>query len=166
MYWNRKYLYATVSYDSSTLTLSMPECITMKFKRDTFNSETVRLLKVLDRDTLNPYLLVGKYTMITHFVPDDEAAYDQFPPVKMKTTITIKDSTAARRLIHKQTITLSVNGKLQNFHVEYIEWHGYFGWQPPGIPQEYHCQPEFVITPGNWWHGESFRVHYQAKEAE
>jgi hypothetical protein len=53
LYW-RKSFYALIHYEAGVLTLSMPECITMKFRRDTFSAETARLLQVLDRDTLNP----------------------------------------------------------------------------------------------------------------
>jgi hypothetical protein len=153
----------TTHQDSSFLYAGVNHVL-LKFHRDTLSANINHCLTILRRDTINPGLLIGKYTMITHFVPEDEAPFDLFPPVKMKSVISVEDSASARRIIHSRTIKLSVNGALQEFHIKQINPNCWSEWFSGETPIPCHCSPEITITPGKWWSGEIFEVHYKTKE--
>lgn len=153
-----------IQMDSGRIVLSMRDGTMMRFRRDTFSGDTMKVLQTLLRDTFNATLLTEKYYMVTHFVPNDEEAYDSVPPVKMPNAFSIADTTAALKMIRSGKIYLTANGKMRPFYVTGIEWDYSFyahRWEFVSVDV-----PILTLSPGEWWTGEPFQVIYRADEKE
>lgn len=156
--------YASAQIDSGRLILHMRDCYTCIYRRDTFDRNELKTISILQYDTINPQLILGRLTMVTHFVPDDEAAYDFYPPIRMPSSVFISDTAQASAIIKKGIIYLKAGGKIRPFYVMGIYWESsFYTHRSEFLSIEL---PYLIVTPGNWWNGESFKVRYQMTESD
>jgi hypothetical protein len=156
-----KFGFALLKTDSGKLLAYMNDAILI-FRRDTLSNSILNCLKVLQRDTINPGLMLEKYYLVTHFAPDDEEAYDYTPPVKMPKKISIKDSSQARELIHSDVIYIRVGGKKRAFRLVSVDWDGTTYGDRSGFYVM--DAPVITLASGDWWTGDPFQVIYRANE--
>jgi len=160
----KRWPFATCSIDSGKLVVGVSDGVMMRFRRDTFDVNTSRLLNTLRRDTINAGLLTENYYMVTHFVPDDAEAYDFQPPVKMPNKISLSDTTDALTMIRTDKIYLKAGRKKRAFYVARIEWDDTFYAHRSEFVSV--TVPVLILWPGEWWTGEPFQVVYRANEKE
>lgn len=156
--------YAIAELDSGILKLHMRDCYVLLFKRVELNSESMKTISVLLHDTINPVMMLGKLTMVTHFVPDDEAAYDFYPPVKMPDAFWISDTNQALEIYRSGVIYLQAGTKVRPFNIAFINFD--LSWYAHRSDFYSMYLPYVILTPGQWWTGESFEVRYEMKETD
>lgn len=159
-----RYPFAYLRLDSGKLLASIRDGYTLRFKRAAITGDSAKVIGVLKRDSINPGMLLCSYTMVTHFEPDDEAAFDFKPPVKMAMTISFRDSAAARSAIRSGIVYIQAGGVLRPFHLGEIRWKRSF--YEEGELFYPLLIPELVLYPGDWWTKESFQVIYRPKHAD
>ena len=131
--------------NNNVLSITFPNCAEHYFTRGTANTEAIKSLK---RDTINSLCLLNKYKIITHFEPDDEASFDNIPPVKMPTHIKVTSDQLAS--IKQRMITLKVRNKDRLFYITQINFYGFY----PNM------KTRFILSPASWWKGDFFEVFY------
>lgn len=152
----------TLRLDSGKLFARYYNGFEFRFRRTNLTGDSANIVRILSSDGVNSDLLIGKYRMITHFVPDDEAAYDFTPPVKMSRQFTLSDSAQACELFDTFKIFLKVDGQQRSFAVTGLEWEYSYALYR-GEYYTYYV-PVITFAPDEWWNGDPFEVVFRADE--
>jgi hypothetical protein len=137
---------------------------TLTFRRDTLPEKMLSCVRLLQRDTINPGKLIATFTMITHFEPDDEAAFDFELPVKMAKTISLPDSAHVRAAVRSDILYITTDGRQRPFHLVSVQWER--ASYTVHDTEQMVLVPVIIVTPGDWWTGEAFQVLYRADAKE
>jgi hypothetical protein len=159
---SNRFPYAVLRLDSGRLVASVDDGFQLHFSRKPLTGDSAKAVQQLQRDSVNYHLLVGKFAMVTHFVPDDEAAYDFKPPVPMPSSIWLANGTSALGAVQSGVIYIQAGSRRRPFYLREIRWNGYLSWEnEQGV---WNLTPELVLVPGEWWEGEPFQVIYKMPE--